>query len=144
MKAETAYLRLEQFLKAKKIKPSPLEIKLGLSNARIANIFRRKTIVDAALLEILSHEYPDLNKGWILWEEGEMLKPPAQNTQLDSQEEKPELLILQKEIMYLKEKLSLADECTKEARRTISKMEKLEGALERQIELLEDKLNNKV
>lgn len=66
--------RLKLFISSLNITNQKFEIECGLSNGYIANM--RKGVGDDAL-ERISNRYPELNRGWLLTGEGEMLKAAA-------------------------------------------------------------------
>lgn len=67
--------RLKKFVKYKNLTNQKFELEAGLSNGYIANM--RKGVGDRAL-EQISNKFPDLNIGWLLTGEGEMLKSEPQ------------------------------------------------------------------
>lgn len=68
---ETVKERLIRFIKFENISKKNFEIKCGLSNGYIGSI--RKSIGGDSLVKILTN-FPDLNREWLLYGEGEMLK----------------------------------------------------------------------
>jgi transcriptional regulator with XRE-family HTH domain len=63
--------RLVQFIKSMHMTQRAFEIRCGMSNGYIANI--RKGIGEDYLLNI-AQQFPQLNRAWLLFGEGEMLK----------------------------------------------------------------------
>lgn len=63
--------RLVQFIKSMHMTQRAFEIRCGMSNGYIANI--RKGIGEDYLLNI-AQQFPELNRAWLLFGEGEMLK----------------------------------------------------------------------
>lgn len=68
---ESVKERLIYFIKAKDISQKHFETVLGLSNGYVNNI--RKGI-SAGVLQKICEEFPDLNRDWLVYGEGEMLK----------------------------------------------------------------------
>lgn len=64
--------RLVQFIKSMHMTQRAFEIRCGMSNGYVANI--RKGIGEDYLLNI-AQQFPQLNRAWLLFGEGEMLKP---------------------------------------------------------------------
>ena len=78
---QTIKERTIEFIKYKKISVKEFEIRCGLSNGYVANM--RKGYSAEKLKDVLS-AYPELNRDWLLYNEGEMLlnaapptKPPG-------------------------------------------------------------------
>jgi transcriptional regulator with XRE-family HTH domain len=67
--------RLVQFIKIMNLTQKAFEDRCGMSNGYVANI--RKGIGDDKLLNIVQ-QFPQLNREWLLYGEGEMLKPQPQ------------------------------------------------------------------
>lgn len=67
----TVKSRLIDYLKYKSINQRQFEIQIGVSNGYVNNI--RKSI-QPDKIKIISASFPDLNAGWLLTGEGEMLK----------------------------------------------------------------------
>ena len=67
----TVKQRLLEFLRYKNISQAKFTQQLGLSNGYVNNI--RKGISNDVLLNIAKH-FPELNRDWLLFGEGEMLK----------------------------------------------------------------------
>ena len=63
--------RLVQFIKSMHMTQRAFEIRCGMSNGYVANI--RKGIGEDYLLNI-AQQFPQLNRAWLLFGEGEMLK----------------------------------------------------------------------
>ena len=63
--------RLVQFIKSMHMTQRAFEIRCGMSNGYVANI--RKGIGEDYLLNI-AQQFPELNRAWLLFGEGEMLK----------------------------------------------------------------------
>lgn len=63
--------RLVQFIKSMHLTQRAFEIRCGMSNGYVANI--RKGIGEDYLLNI-AQQFPELNRAWLLFGEGEMLK----------------------------------------------------------------------
>jgi phage repressor protein C with HTH and peptisase S24 domain len=77
---QTIKERTIEFIKYKKISVKEFEVRCGLSNGYVANM--RKGYSAEKLKDVLS-AYPELNRDWLLYNEGEMLKeqptePPPQ------------------------------------------------------------------
>ena len=77
---QTIKERTIEFIKYKKISVKEFEIRCGLSNGYVANM--RKGYSAEKLKDVLL-AYPELNRDWLLYNEGEMLKeqptePPPQ------------------------------------------------------------------
>lgn len=70
--------RLVQFIKSMHITQRAFETRCGMSNGYVANI--RKGIGEDYLLNI-AQQFPQLNRAWLLFGEGEMLKPQQQVAQ---------------------------------------------------------------
>ncbi len=68
---ETVKERLIKFLKYKSVSKRAFEIQCGLSNGYVSNI---RVSIQPDKIEQISKQYPDLNTGWLLTGEGEMLK----------------------------------------------------------------------
>ena len=66
--------RLVQFIKSMHMTQRAFEIRCGMSNGYVANI--RKGIGEDYLLNI-AQQFPQLNRAWLLFGEGEMLKSNA-------------------------------------------------------------------
>lgn len=66
--------RLVQFIKSMHMTQRAFEIRCGMSNGYVANI--RKGIGEDYLLNI-AQQFPQLNRAWLLFGEGEMLKSDA-------------------------------------------------------------------
>lgn len=66
--------RLVQFIKSMHMTQRAFEIRCGMSNGYVANI--RKGIGEDYLLNI-AQQFPQLNRAWLLFGEGEMLKTSA-------------------------------------------------------------------
>ena len=60
-----------KFLKYKSVSKRAFEIQCGLSNGYVSNI---RVSIQPDKIEQISKQYPDLNTGWLLTGEGEMLK----------------------------------------------------------------------
>lgn len=76
MTENTVKQRLIWFIKHKSLSQKKFEELLGLSNGYVNNI--RKGISDSVLFKICS-QFPDLNRDWLLYGEGEMLKEKQEN-----------------------------------------------------------------
>lgn len=70
--------RLVQFIKIMNLTQKAFEDRCGMSNGYVANI--RKGIGDDKLLNIVQ-QFPQLNREWLLYGEGEMLKPQQLSVQ---------------------------------------------------------------
>lgn len=70
--------RLVHFIKSMHLTQKAFEDRCGMSNGYVANI--RKGIGDDKLLNIVQ-QFPQLNREWLLYGEGEMLKPQPQVVQ---------------------------------------------------------------
>lgn len=70
--------RLVQFIKIMNLTQKAFEDRCGMSNGYVANI--RKGIGDDKLLNIVQ-QFPQLNREWLLYGEGEMLKPQQPSVQ---------------------------------------------------------------
>lgn len=68
----TVKQRLIEFLKSKNISQSKFEKQIGVSNGYVNNM--RKSLQPDKLQRIALN-YPELNTGWLMTGEGEMLKP---------------------------------------------------------------------
>lgn len=71
--------RLMQFISQKGMIVSEFERVCGLSNGYVGNI--KKTVGKRGLSDIL-RIFPELNKGWLLTGEGEMLNPTYSNNKV--------------------------------------------------------------
>lgn len=69
--------RLTEYLKYKKISKRQFEISIGVSNGYVANM--RKSI-QPERIESIALIYSDLNTGWLMTGEGEMIKTAQQDT----------------------------------------------------------------
>jgi len=72
---QTIKERTIEFVKYKGISVKEFEIRCGLSNGYVANM--RKGYSAEKLKDVLS-AYPELNRDWLLYNEGEMQKPPTE------------------------------------------------------------------
>ena len=68
----TVKQRLVQFIKVKHLTQRDFENRCGMSNGYVANI--RKSIGND-YLQSIAQQFPSLNRDWLLYGEGEMLKP---------------------------------------------------------------------
>lgn len=66
--------RLIEFLKVKKLSQGEFQEKTGLSNGFVNNI--RRSMREESLDKI-SAAFPDLNRSWLMLNEGDMLKDPS-------------------------------------------------------------------
>lgn len=73
---KTVKERLIAFIAYLNIGQGKFEKNCGLANAYVANI--RKSITPEKLQQISQH-YPELNTGWLMTGEGEMLRNPSQS-----------------------------------------------------------------
>ena len=64
--------RLTAFLTHKNLSHRAFEQSVGLSNGYVNNIRRS---IQPSKIQIIAKQYPELNTGWLLTGEGEMLKP---------------------------------------------------------------------
>ena len=72
---QTIKERTIEFIKCKGISVKEFEIRCGLSNGYVANM--RKGYSAEKLKDVLS-AYPELNRDWLLYNEGEMQKQPTE------------------------------------------------------------------
>lgn len=63
--------RLKEFIKLKKISVNKFEQACGLSTGYVGNI---RVSIQPDKIKSIAHIFPDLNTGWLLTGEGEMLK----------------------------------------------------------------------
>jgi len=72
---QTIKERTIEFIKYKKISVKEFEVRCGLSNGYVANM--RKGYSAEKLKDVLS-AYPELNRDWLLYNEGDMIKEPME------------------------------------------------------------------
>lgn len=130
--------RLKTFISSINLTNSAFEKSLGLSNGYI-NSMRKGLGYDK--LEQLSNLYVDLNMGWLLTGEGEMLKKPTrQDVSGNVSNLEVEKSFLEKEFFYLKEirdknanlieAMEKIEEKDKEILRLKAEIEAMRGRLE--------------
>jgi len=73
----TVQERLKTYIKYKKMSVRSFEIKCGLSTSYISNI---RISIQPDKVNSISKHFPDLNTGWLLTGEGEMLKTTNNNS----------------------------------------------------------------
>lgn len=79
--------RLKKFLKYKNITASAFEKKIGAANGYVSGMINT---IGPKYLDIILTSYPDLNRNWLLYGEGEMLKPDKPHVP----EEQPDMALL--------------------------------------------------
>lgn len=68
----TVKQRLKKFIKSKGISERQFCLQIGASPAFVANIVQS---IQPNRVNSIANQFPDLNTGWLLTGEGEMLKP---------------------------------------------------------------------
>ena len=68
--------RIIEFIKVKNLSHGAFEKRVGLSNGYVNNI---RQSIQPDKLQKIALEYPDLNTGWLMTGEGEMLKNTERN-----------------------------------------------------------------
>lgn len=71
----TVKQRLIQFIKFMHLTQKAFEERCGMSNGYVANIRRG---IGNEYLQSIAHQFPQLNREWLVYGEGEMLRPSAQ------------------------------------------------------------------
>lgn len=130
--------RLKTFISSINLTKSAFEKSLGLSNGYI-NSMRKGLGYDK--LELLSNLYVDLNMGWLLTGEGEMLKKKT-DQEASGNTLEAEKSFLEKEFFYLKairdknadliKAMDKIEEKDKEILRLKAEIESLKGMLDKQ------------
>ena len=73
--------RLKSFIESQDISINQFEKLCGLSSGYVGNI---RVSIQPGKLSNISHRFPDLNTGWLLTGEGEMLKKTGANQSSES------------------------------------------------------------
>ena len=79
----TVKQRLKKFIKSKGISERQFCLQIGASPAFVANIVQS---IQPNRVNSIANQFPDLNTGWLLTGEGEMLKNSIQDISTDRQE----------------------------------------------------------
>lgn len=69
--------RLKEFIKYKGISVRSFEIKCGLSNSYISNM---RVSIQPEKISCIAEQFPELNMGWLMTGEGEMIKTVQQDS----------------------------------------------------------------
>jgi hypothetical protein len=91
MRQHESSIRLEIFLESKGdiiASMRTLDRELGIGNGTLGKIISRKSEVSLYVCEKLVEKFPDLNKNWLLFGEGEMLiteKSHGENYKIEAQ-----------------------------------------------------------
>lgn len=72
--------RIKRYITYKDIKTRRFEILCGLSNGYVRNIYDN---IGADKLEAILKSFPELNRDWLLYGEGEMLKPTEKEPEIE-------------------------------------------------------------
>lgn len=117
--------RLVDYIKFKKMTNRGFSLSIGMSENYVASM--RKSI-QPSVIQKITEKYPDLNTGWLLTGEGEMLKN-KEETKIDSRDES--------EIIELKVQLKMLKELVAEKDQKIEQLNKEVGRLEERVLLLQ-------
>lgn len=66
--------RFFQFLEFKKLKHTPIEKEIGLSNGYLGKMLTRKASIGSEVIEKIVYHFPDLNLRWLITGVGEMVE----------------------------------------------------------------------